>query len=1062
MSNLYASCRFYPYLFSAFCLVGSIQAALAQSGDKNYSIARTYKRAVTSPSGNVQDATQNVSYFDGLGRPLQTVAAHASPQVNGSTPSDLVSHTEYDGFGRVWKTFLPAPAQGNGGYQGGAASNSLNYYNNGGNVCNPNGRGFAETQYEPSPLNRVSRQYGGGTDRAVEFSYGSNGGGEVKRYHASGNTLNQDGDYDGSQLTYVEAKDENGNRAREFKDKDGKVVLKRVYKEGEDLSTYYVYDDLNQLKFVLQPKYQEDGNADKHAFKYEYDDRGRMTKKYIPGGGTTTMSYNDRDLLTESTDGRSKTTYYKYDDLNRVTETGEKIGGNEEALTRTHYDNYNPSFGNKKDFVNENDDYPGGYRNDVRGQVTVTATRVMNPDGGYGPWLYATTYYDERYRVIQILRDVFDLGGQERTTRKVDFGGKVEKERITQSVSTGTNRVEKFFSYDHADRLLSVRYVVKKDNDVKKDVVLSAARYDAIGQLKTKWLHSADGGSTFREQLDYCFIPRGWMRRVTGKTGAGENFGVELRYDDPSQVGAQYNGNIAEMRWRQGTGSWVGYKFNYDQANRLTNAEGIDGNPYQESIPGYDKNGNITALTRKNGGSTWDNLGYSYDGNRLKKVTDNGGSGEGFSNGSSGDNDDYAYDGNGNATQDLNKGINPNGLEYNLLNLVRRVSISGKTLEYHYDATGAKLRMSNSNGAVNTKYAGAFEYNEQNYLVRIATEEGQITVAGSNYEMQYYLKDHLGNTRMVLTEGGTVIQETEYFAFGLAIPRSGIGVNKYLYNGKEIQPEIGWIDYGARMYDGILGMWFNVDPLASEFSSYSPYNFSLNNPIRLIDPDGRSPFDVIIKGTEKQAAFNELQASVKGQLNLSMDANGKVSYTQVGTEKLSKDAQQLTTAINDNSVVVNINAENTTNTQSGKLYIGGAFSGNTVTKGANGNTVVAEQEVNPGVLNKVSTAHGKPGADILHEVTEAYQGGLISQKSGVSSPASNQSGSVYQRAHNRATNQSGQIFERIYDASGNEMQMSPSGGYPTGVKGADWYVNDRKGNKVVDLSFNCKSTFYNL
>jgi hypothetical protein len=35
--------------------------------------------------------------------------------------------------------------------------------------------------------------------------------------------------------------------------------------------------------------------------------------------------------------------------------------------------------------------------------------------------------------------------------------------------------------------------------------------------------------------------------------------------------------------------------------------------------------------------------------------------------------------------------------------------------------------------------------------------------------------------------------------------------------------------------------WLSPDPLAEEFTSYSPYNFVLNNPIRLIDPDGRSP-----------------------------------------------------------------------------------------------------------------------------------------------------------------------------------------------------------------------------
>jgi len=321
----------------------------------------------------------------------------------------------------------------------------------------------------------------------------------------------------------------------------------------------------------------------------------------------------------------------------------------------------------------------------------------------------------------------------------------------------------------------------------------------------------------------------------------------------------QYNGNIAGIQWstadNKGTGLGAevrSYYFEYDALNRLAASAyrvgGTETGAMNETGFRYDLNGNILALQRVQQEGlvpkTIDLLEYTYknnfNSNQLAKVTDLADT-LGFKDGKN-IGDDYTYDLNGNLQNDSNKNIK--NIKYNLLNLPETITfIDNSKVEYIYDASGVKLRKKSTTAAGATTtvdYCGELEFTN-NSLSLIHTEEGTVTYSGSTPNYQYFLKDHLGNTRVVIDQAATVTQKTDYYPFGgTAWMASNSSGNKYLYNGKEKQDEFGldWYDYGTRFYDPQIGRWHSPDPLCEVNRKWSPYRYAYDNPLRFIDPDG--------------------------------------------------------------------------------------------------------------------------------------------------------------------------------------------------------------------------------
>gem|GEM_PF-1686753 len=330
---------------------------------------------------------------------------------------------------------------------------------------------------------------------------------------------------------------------------------------------------------------------------------------------------------------------------------------------------------------------------------------------------------------------------------------------------------------------------------------IATYEYDALGQLKKKKLAPEYNNNQGLEALTNEYNIRGWLTSINkGYVNNSQQawFGMELGYDKDGNTSfpyKQYNGNIAGTIWRsKGDGVRRKYDFEYDNVNRLgkatysqnTSSSIWEASTMNYSVHGldadngynikYDANGNIQGMVShgfKPGNATGnlDALRYYYvsNSNKLDHVHDdysdiNTKLGD-FHDGNNGYMaTDYNYDPNGNLTIDHNKFIG--SIAYNHLNLPVNISVnkpdltSKGSIEYVYDAMGTKLKkIVHENGKPDktTLYIGPFIY-EDNQLQLISHEEGRIRLTRnasnqpSGFTFDYFVKDHLGNTRVVLTQ----------------------------------------------------------------------------------------------------------------------------------------------------------------------------------------------------------------------------------------------------------------------------------------------------------------------
>ncbi|MGE8514224.1 MAG: DUF6443 domain-containing protein, partial [Chryseobacterium culicis] len=602
---------------------------------------------------------ETVQYFDGLGRPKQVVNIKASP-----TGKDLVTTIPYDGFGRQVDTWLPAPMNTlNGGIQSGTEGAAQTYY--GDNTP------FTHKNLENSPLDRIFEQKQVGTawsSKPVKFDYNTNADGEVKKYNAVFNyntfetLITVSTPYAANQLYKRTVTDEDGNKTIEFKNgKDQIVLVRKMLSATESTDTYYVYNNYDQLAYVLSPKAADliknltpgvsvpDTVLNNLCYQYKYDGRGRLVEKKLPGKGKEFMIYDKQDRIVGTQDAelnkKGQWLYTQYDKFGRVVITGIATGGdrNAEQLLADGSGNmlrnssvvfnrqgmdvfYDPdiTYPHASKWVtllsvNYYDSYPQYSFNpsvlSVLGEPVLTETLTADGRSTKGfpvmsfvknieddNWTKNYTYYDTKGRVIG-KHSINHLGGYTRTESKLDFAG-LPKQTITRHkrLETDTERIiTENFEYDNQNRIM----VHKHQVDSNPVEYLAQNTYNEISQLESKKVGGIAAGTPL-QQMDYKYNIRGWLTKINDPGNLnGKLFGYEIKYQNPSnpQSTGKFNGNIAEIDWNNGSENLLKrYNYEYDGLNRLTNAfykEPSTGNTgYFDEYLSYDVNGNINTLKR--------------------------------------------------------------------------------------------------------------------------------------------------------------------------------------------------------------------------------------------------------------------------------------------------------------------------------------------------------------------------------------------------------------------------------------------------------------------------------
>lgn len=636
-------------------------SAQTLTNTENYIYTSLYLEPVATPLSTAKQI-QQVQYLDGLGRVKQNIAIKNTP-----TGKDLILPVIYDQNGKIAKSFLPLPASSlNGTYHSGVTENSINSYYGVSNA-------YSEVDYEKSPIGKILKASSSGDDWQINgnktktIQYFTNNASEVKRYKAIStwdpsskinnvtlgiapdDSFTTNGYYNGNTLYKYVNKDEDDIVIQTFINSSGKKILVRKIDATtqQSLDTYYVYDDSDNLVYIIPPEAAKAPNITQLnsvlnilCYQYRYDKYNRLAESKLPGKDFWEYIVYDKQgriTLTQDSNQHNKAwSYVKYDRFGRPVYNGIYTNSSTRATLQAALDNASYASSNESTTtsafnsdgqniyytktaipstnisvlsVNYYDKYPlgspakpstilgsntmgdnpitlssNGYSSVRSTKGLATATLVRNLEDNQ--WSSFFIWYDQKGRSVGS-HSINHLGGFTKTEVKLDFSGfPLEDYTFHKRLdSDAETLIKQRYVYDDQKRL-KIHYHQVNDNP---EEILAQNEYDEFSRLKQKKVGGTSLSSPI-QIIDYDYNIHGWLTGINkGEFSNPTNklFAYDIRYNDPTGNSLpKYNGNISEVNWKSVNNNiHKRYNYSYDPLNRLSQAQ--YSHP-EESIPEND------------------------------------------------------------------------------------------------------------------------------------------------------------------------------------------------------------------------------------------------------------------------------------------------------------------------------------------------------------------------------------------------------------------------------------------------------------------------------------------